>query len=44
MEKFLGQFERYIVISLLGMMVVVVLLGTGELAVILVEEMLRPPR
>jgi len=44
MEKFLGQFERYIVISLLGMMVVVVLLGTAELAVILVEEMLRPPR
>lgn len=44
MEKFLGQFERYIVISLLGMMVVVVLLGTVELAVILVEEMLRPPR
>lgn len=44
MEKLLGQFERYIVISLLGMMVVVVLLGTVELAVILVEEMLRPPR
>ena len=44
MEKFLKRFERYVVIGLLGMMVVVVFLGTVELAVILVEQMLNPPR
>lgn len=44
MEKFLKQFERVIVIALLAMMVVVVLLGTVELAVRLIEEMLNPPR
>jgi uncharacterized membrane protein (DUF373 family) len=44
MEKFLKHFERYIVIGLLGMMVVVVFLGTVELGVILVEQMLEPPR
>lgn len=44
MERFLKHFQRYIVIGLLGMMVVVVFLGTVELAVILVEEMLEPPR
>ncbi len=44
MEKFLKHFERYIVIGLLGMMVVVVLLSTVELGVILVEQMLKPPR
>jgi uncharacterized membrane protein (DUF373 family) len=43
MEKFLKHFERYIVIGLLGMMVVVVFLGTVELGVILVEQMLKPP-
>lgn len=44
MEKFLKLFERYIVIGLLGMMVIVVFLGTVELGVILVEQMLKPPR
>ena len=44
MEKFLESFERFIVIGLLAMMIVVVLLGTVELAVILVEQMLKPPR
>ena len=44
MGKFLKQFERFIVIALLAMMVVIVLLGTVELAVSLVEEMLNPPR
>ena len=44
MQKFLKHFERYIVVGLLGMMVVVVFLGTVELAVILVEQMLEPPR
>jgi uncharacterized membrane protein (DUF373 family) len=44
MENFLRHFERYLVIGLLGMMVVVVFLGTVELGVILVEQMLKPPR
>ncbi|MBW1901715.1 MAG: phosphate-starvation-inducible PsiE family protein [Deltaproteobacteria bacterium] len=44
MEKFLKKFERFIVIGLLAMMIVVVLLGTVELAVILVEQMVKPPR
>jgi uncharacterized membrane protein (DUF373 family) len=44
MEKLLRHFERFIVIGLLGMMVVVVFLGTVELGVILVEQMLKPPR
>lgn len=44
MEKFLKKFERYIILGLLGMMVVVVFLGTLELAVVLVKEMLKPPK
>ncbi len=44
MEKFLKMFERYIILGLLGMMVVVVFLGTLELAVVLVKEMLKPPK
>ena len=44
MEKFLKKFERYIVLGLLGMMVIVVFLGTVELGVILVEQMLKPPK
>jgi len=44
MENFLRHFERYLVIGLLGMMVVVVFLGTVELGFILVEQMLKPPR
>ncbi len=44
MEKFLRSFERYIVLGLLGMMVIVVFLATAELAVILVEKMINPPR
>ncbi|NIO04185.1 MAG: phosphate-starvation-inducible E-like protein [Proteobacteria bacterium] len=44
MEKSIKHFECYVVIGLLGMMVIVVLLGTVELGVILVEEMLNPPR
>ncbi len=44
MEKFLKKFERIIVISLLGMMSLVVLLGTIELAVIILDQMLQPPR
>ena len=44
MEKFLKKFERIVVIALLGMMALVVLLGTIELAVIIVDQMLQPPR
>jgi uncharacterized membrane protein (DUF373 family) len=44
MEKFLKKFERVIVIVLLGMMALVVLLGTIELAVIILDQMLQPPR
>jgi uncharacterized membrane protein (DUF373 family) len=43
MQNFLKKFERYIVIALLGMMTVVVFLGTLELVVVLVKEMLKPP-
>jgi len=44
MEKFLKKFERIIVISLLVMMALVVLLGTIELAAIILDQMLQPPR
>ena len=40
MEKFLKKFERYIVLGLLAMMALVVLLGTVELAIIIVKRML----
>ena len=43
MQNFLKKFERYIILGLLGMMTVVVFLGTLELAVVLVKEMLKPP-
>ncbi len=43
MEKFLRNFERYIVLGLLGMMIIVVFLATAELAVLLVEKMINPP-
>ena len=44
MEKFLKKFERVIVIVLLLMMSLVVLLGTIELAIIILDQMLQPPR
>jgi len=43
-ERPLGRIERSIVIALLAMMVLVVFLGTLELAVVIAEEMLNPPR
>jgi len=43
MEKFLSKFEHYIVLGLLSMMVIVVFLGTLELALILVQQMIKPP-
>ena len=44
MENFLKKFERFIVVSLLVMMALVVLLATIELAAIILEQMLQPPR
>jgi uncharacterized membrane protein (DUF373 family) len=44
MEKFLKKFERYVIFGLLGMLMLVVFLGTLELAVVLVQEMLKPPK
>ena len=44
MERFLKNFERIIVLALLGMMMLVVFLSVMELAVILVEQMIKPPR
>ena len=44
MENFLKKFERYIILGLLGLMVVVVFLGTLELVVVLVKEVLKPPK
>jgi len=43
MEKFLKNFERFIVITLLGMMALVVLLGAVELAVLIFEQLIMPP-
>ena len=42
-ERFLKQFERYIVIGLLAMMVVAVFLGSLELAFVLVKQILKEP-
>ena len=44
MEKFFKKFERFIVLGLLGLMVLVVFLGTIELVVVLVQELLKPPK
>ena len=43
MEKILRRFEHVIVSSLLGMMMLAVLVSTIELAVVLVQELSRPP-
>ncbi len=43
MEKFLKTFERFIVITLLGFMVFVVLLSALELAVLIFEQLIIPP-
>ena len=40
MEKLLKKFEHYIVLGLLAMMALVVLLGTVELAIIIIQRML----
>ena len=41
-EKLVKKFERYIIIGLLAMMILVVFIGSLELAVMLVERMLSP--
>jgi uncharacterized membrane protein (DUF373 family) len=41
-EKLVKKFERYIIIGLLVMMILVVFIGSVELAVMLVERMLSP--
>jgi uncharacterized membrane protein (DUF373 family) len=45
MENFLRKFEKYTVIALLGMMVIVVFLGLIELGIIICRqmEMVSPP-
>lgn len=43
MKVFLERFERTIVLVLLAMMSFVVFLTTVELAVILIQEMIKPP-
>ena len=44
MQKIVARFQRYIVLALLWMMMLVVLLGTIELAVVLSIQMAKPPR
>lgn len=43
MEKFLKKFQTAIVFSLLGLMMLAILTAAVELAVILVQELLKPP-
>jgi uncharacterized membrane protein (DUF373 family) len=43
MSRWLKNFERAIVLTLLGLMMIAVLVATVELAVIMVQEMLTPP-
>jgi uncharacterized membrane protein (DUF373 family) len=44
MKKILKFFEKAIVLALLGMMLLAVLASTIELAVILFEELMKPPQ
>ncbi len=44
MRKLVKLFERYIIIALLVMMMLVVFLGTVELAIVIIEEIFQPPR
>ena len=43
MEKLLKLFEKVIVLALLGMMMVAILVSTIELAVVLFQELSKPP-
>lgn len=44
MEKLIKKFEKITITSLLVMMGIVVLISTVELAVILVQQVMQPPR
>jgi len=43
MTKILKTFEKVIVVALLGMMMLAVFVSTVELAVIFVQELIKPP-
>jgi len=43
MQKIIKAFEKVIVLGLLGMMMLAVLISTIELAVILFQELMKPP-
>lgn len=43
MEKVLRKFEKIIVMALLGLMMLAVLASTVELAIILVQQLTKPP-
>ena len=43
MQEIYARYQCYIVLALLWMMMVVVLLGTIELAVVLITQMAKPP-
>ena len=43
MEKTLKAFEKVIVVTLLGLMMITVLVATVELAVILFQQLIQPP-
>jgi uncharacterized membrane protein (DUF373 family) len=42
-ERYLKKFEKIIVLSLIGMMVVVILLATVELGWVLIKDIITPP-
>ena len=43
MEKIFKAFEKVIVLTLLGLMMLAVLVSTVELAIILLQELIKPP-
>ncbi|NMC73410.1 MAG: phosphate-starvation-inducible PsiE family protein [Geobacteraceae bacterium] len=43
MNKLFTSFEKVIIVSLLGLMMIAVLVSTVELAVILVQQLIKPP-
>ncbi len=43
MEKILKRFEQTIVLALLGLMMLAVIASTAELAIILAQQLMKPP-
>ena len=43
MDKIIRKFERLVVLALLGLMMLAVLISSVELAVILVQQLIKPP-